>query len=265
MNFKKLSDKTHGLHTDEKLADGENPFSTNKVTGHSLNYPIAATCSPTKVCIRECYFGSGPSTWTAALRKQWRLYHSTVADPSGTAARIAVWADRLKLTYVRWNGGGDLFPESVEAINRVAALRPRLPQWVVTRLPGLAADIKPAANVYVHCSIDRHSWGRAAPMLAYGGSWFWSYQCDAGEVPPADASPVNFYNHYKPGGHALTGDDCPLNTADDIAGVCSTCRRCFDGTAVRRAAELLPSLKSRLDSLIPGRNTAADCSGTPTE
>jgi hypothetical protein len=28
---------------------------------------------------------------------------------------------------------------------------------------------------------------------------------------------------------------CPLNTEDDIAGVCEWCRRCFDGQAVSHA------------------------------
>lgn len=238
MNFRSLQDKTRAAATDGLLADDENPFSTNKVTGHSLNYPIAQTCSPTKVCVKTCYFGCGPSTWSASLRKQWRLYNSTVADPKKVAAAVARWAVRLRLTFVRWNGGGDLFAESVECINAAAPLMPTIPQWVVTRMPHHAVNIAPADNVFVHFSLDAHSWTRAAAMRPYKGNWFWSYQCDKGEKPEKSLAPVVFYDGYDPAGEPLNADDCPLNANDDITGVCGRCRRCFDGTAVARGREL---------------------------
>jgi hypothetical protein len=238
VNFASLTDKTEAARTREVLAPRENPFSTNKVTGHSLNYPIVPTCSPTKVCVKTCYFGCGPSTWPASLAKQWRLYNATVADPAGTARRIVEWTRRLKLTFVRWNGGGDLFAESVECINQAAPLMPDVPQWVVTRLPEHARAIEPAANVFVHFSVDRHSWGRLEAMRGYAGNWFWSYQCDAGEKPAKSLAPVVFYDHYDPGDEPLNADDCPLNATSAITGVCGRCRRCFDGSAVARAKEM---------------------------
>jgi hypothetical protein len=247
VNYKKLSRKTELLEERSLLADDENPFSTNKVTGHSINYPIHPTCSPTAVCAKTCYFGQGPSTWTASLRKQTRLYNSTVADPAGTAKRIADWARRLKLTFVRWNGGGDLFTESVSCINAAALLMPGIPQWVVTRLPQHAVDIEPQKNVFVHFSIDRSSWKRLSAMREYRGNWFWSYQCDSGEYPPKSVAPVVFYDHYKPAaGTPLNGDDCPLNSADTIDGVCETCRRCFNGEAVARGKELAIVWRAKL-------------------
>lgn len=238
MKFTALQSKTVVARIDDLLADDENPFSTNKVTGYSLNYPIAATCTPTKVCVDTCYFMCGPATWPASLKKQWRLYNATVADPIQTASAVARWATRMRLSFVRWNGGGDLFKESVECINEAAPLMPGIPQWVVTRLPHHAVNIKPAANVFVHFSLDRHSWVRAAAMRPYGGNWFWSYQCDDGEKPEKSLAPVVFYDHYDPAGETLNADDCPLNSAEDIAGTCQKCRRCFDGTAVKRAKEL---------------------------
>lgn len=243
MDFQSLKGKTEASHSEECLGDGENPFSTNKVTRHSLNYPITQTCSPTKVCVKTCYFGCGPSTWTASLKKQWRLYHSTVADPEGTAALVASWARRLKLTFVRWNGGGDLFRESVRCINAAAPLMPEIPQWVVTRLPHHAIAIRPADNVFVHFSVDRHSWQRLDAMRGYCGNWFWSYQCDKGERPKKSLAPVVFYDGYDPpAGETLNADDCPLNAAKDITDVCAGCRRCFDGTAVRRGLSLRKAL-----------------------
>ena len=239
MNFASLQRKTAASEVVDLLGDGENPFSTNKVTGHSLNYPIAQTCAPTKVCVKTCYFGCGPATWTASLKKQWRLYNSTAADPEATAARIADHAKKMRLTFVRWNGGGDLFKESVECINAAAVLMPDTPQWVVTRLPHHAVNISPRPNVYVHFSIDRHSWTRVSAMRPYGGNWFWSYQCDAGEFPEKSLAPVVFYDGYDPGSAPVNGDDCPLNSAADITGACERCRRCFNGDAVARGKGLL--------------------------
>jgi hypothetical protein len=242
VNYQSLKEKTLANQVGDLLRVDENPFSTNKVTGHSINYPIAPTCVPTKVCAKTCYFGAGPSTWTAALKKQLRLYNSTVADPASVAESIAKWAVRLRLDFVRWNGGGDLFDESVECINHAASLMPSIPQWVVTRLPHRAVNIVPSPNVFVHFSVDRGSWTRVAAMRQYPGNWFWSYQCDSGEKPPKSLAPVVFYDGYEPGEESINGDDCPLNSAADISGTCGRCRRCFDGTAVRRSKELVAVL-----------------------
>ena len=247
MNYAALQDKTEAAYVRECMDELENPFSTNKVTGHSLNYPIAKTCQPTKVCIKTCYFGCGPATWPASLKKQWRLYNSTKADPVAMARRITKWTRRLKLTFVRWNGGGDLFDESVRCINIAASMMPDVPQWVVTRLACQAKGIAKADNVFVHFSVDRHSWYRAFEMLDYSGNWFWSYQGDKGEAMEKSLAPVVFYDGYDPAGESLNADDCPLNANDDITGVCGRCRRCFDGSAVRRAKEMIPTLFERRD------------------
>jgi hypothetical protein len=249
MNYAQLKAKTYALDAGDLLAESENPFSTNKVTGHSLNYPIAPTCAPTKVCIETCYFGRGPSTWSAALKKQHRLRNSTIADPSQMAARIADWAGRLKLSFVRWNGGGDLFPEAVECLNAAASMMPDIPQWVVTRLPQHAVNISPRPNVYVHFSLDKSSWTRASAMRPLKNlQWFWSYQCAPDEVPEHPVAPVVFRDCYDPKGDELNADDCPLNSAADISGVCESCRRCFNGNAVARAAELSGVLSARIDA-----------------
>ena len=239
MSVKTLA-KKHVAYTD-LLAASESPFSSNKVTGHSLNFPIVNTCTPTVVCAETCYFAKGPSTWTASLKKQSRLMNSVKASPTHMAVMIADWTRRLKLDFVRWNGGGDLFAESVDCINLAAPLMPTIPQWVVSRKPKLAAAIEPASNVYVHFSVDKGSWDRLEEMqnLAPAGlQWFWSYQCDKGETPPHSmVAPVIFRDGYDPKGGELYGNDCPLNENEDITGVCGRCRRCFNGDALRRAKE----------------------------
>jgi hypothetical protein len=234
--------KKHVNYSD-LLADGESPFSVNRVTGHSLNFPIVNTCTPTVVCAETCYFAKGPSTWTASLKKQSRLMNSVKASPTHMAVIIADWTRRLKLDFVRWNGGGDLFAESVDCINRAAPLMPEVPQWVVSRKPNLAARIKPRENVYVHFSTDRSSWERLEEMANLAPrdlQRFWSYQCDAGETPPDPfVAPVIFRDKYDPKGGELYGHDCPLNASEDITGVCGTCRRCFNGWAIEGAKECL--------------------------
>jgi len=238
MSVATLARKSQGH--DELLAPDENPFSTNKVTGWSLNFPIIGTCTPSPVCSETCYFAKGPATWPASLAKQHRLLNSLRADPHRLAGRIAAWATRLRLTYVRWCGGGDLVAETPACLDAVATALPDVPQWVVSRKPEIAATITPRPNVYLHLSVDRSSWDRlerfrvlAQPAL----QWFWSYQCEPGEVPQAGVAPVVFREKYDLDGSAPIEQDCPLNLNESIVRVCESCRRCFNGDAVRRAKD----------------------------
>ena len=91
---------------EQTLAPGESMLSNNKVTGCSLNFPIAATCAPSKVCAKTCYFARGKCTWPTALKKQYRLYNTVKADPVGAARRLEAELRRRrnKLTFLRWNG-----------------------------------------------------------------------------------------------------------------------------------------------------------------
>ena len=146
----------------------------------------------------------------------------------------------VRESFVRWNGGGDLVDESPTCIDEVARLLPTVPQWVVTRKPEHASRITPAANVFVHFSVDKASWQRVADMRRLSPErlqWFHSYQCDAGEVPTDGIAPVIFRDDYKLNGTTPLRDDCPLNVAESIVRVCESCRRCFNGAAVERAKE----------------------------
>jgi hypothetical protein len=86
MAVKKLYTKTpdHQVLLDSR----ETVLSHNKVTGWSVNVPIAKTCQPSKVCIETCYFSKGGTAWPASLNKQVRVFNSIKADPIGTAQRI---------------------------------------------------------------------------------------------------------------------------------------------------------------------------------
>lgn len=238
MSVATLARKTQGH--DELLAPDENPFSTNKVTGHSLNFPIIGTCTPSVVCADTCYFAKGPSTWNASLAKQHRLLNSLRADPHRLAGSIAAWAVRLRLTFVRWCGGGDLVAETPACIDSVATILNDVPQWVVSRKPEVAATLTPRPNVYLHLSVDKSSWDRLErfkQIVPAGLQWFHSYQCDRGEVPLAAIAPVIFRDGYDLDGSEPVDHDCPLNLSESIVRVCESCRRCFNGDAVARAKE----------------------------
>ena len=229
----------------------EDPLSRNRVTGWSVNYPIMGTCRPTRVCAQTCYFAKGPTTWPTAIEKQLRLYRNTAVDPQRVADRIARSCDHHRVDFLRWNGGGDLFPQAVLACNRLALIRPRLPIWVVTRRPELAARLDDLPNLYVHFSLDRDSLDRRDRFLALRPAstrYFFSYQAEPGERPdPAlmDRLGVSvlFFDRYRPtdGAPPYGPALCPLNVRPDIADACRRCRRCFDGSAVAESRRIDPT------------------------
>jgi hypothetical protein len=218
------------------LGSYETALSFNKVTGYSVNFPIAETCRPTGTCMKTCYFAAGAPSWTNALRHQHRVLATARADPVRFAERVALEYDRHALTFLRWNGGGDLFPESVTAINHLGQARPDMTIWVVTRIPEFAALIREAPGVYVHFSLDRHSLTRRREFLRRAPKttkYFFSYQCDRAEQPSLENLQdvrVLFFDNYEPTlelSELPNGIACPLNQAKDISGVCESCRRCF--------------------------------------
>ena len=222
----------------------KNPLSYNKVTGYSVNLPIAETCRPTAVCMKTCYFATGPSSWSNALHQQLNIYAAIKSDPHAFAERIALEYDRLKLTFLRWNGGGDLFAENVEAINHLGRIRPDIVLWVVTRIPEWAAKVEHHPNVFVHFSLDRYSLGRRQECLdlkPLSKNLFFSYQADKAEIPPqANLQHISvlFFDAYKPTAPISNYEKdvvCPLNGAKDISGTCEWCRRCFNGAAVKHS------------------------------
>lgn len=216
-------------------------LSFNKVTGYSVNVPIASTCRPTATCLETCYFAKGAPSWTNSLKHQAAVQNLITHDPKGFAERVALEYDQLGLTFLRWNGGGDLFAESVAAINYLGRVRPDIILWVVTRIPELAAQIDHLENVFIHFSLDRHSLNRREKFIQLkprSTNYFFSYQCEPGELPPHDRlghAAVLFFDNYHPAGN-LDGYKkeivCPLNGKENITQTCVKCRRCFNGNAV---------------------------------
>jgi hypothetical protein len=220
----------------------ERAISGNKVTGYSVNVPIALTCQPTAVCLKTCYFATKAPSWSNSLRHQAKVYTSIKKDPVAFAERVALEYDSRDLTFLRWNGGGDLFPESVDVINYLGKSRPDIILWVVTRIPELAVQIANLKNVFIHFSLDKHSLARREKFLQLkpqSKNYFFSYQCEPDEIPDPhllSGSAVLFFNNYKTTANLNEYRKeivCPLNKRENISGVCVKCRRCFNGAAVR--------------------------------
>ncbi len=226
---------------DALLAGAKTVLSFNKVTGYSVNFPISETCKPTVVCAKTCYYAKGPNSWPDSLRHQYQVYAAAKADPIGFAERVAWEVDQSGIDFLRWNGGGDLFDESLVAIDHLSKLRPDLPIWVVTRTPKLAAKLVKRRNVFIHFSLDKSSLARRAQFLRadpISDNYFFSYQCEPGEMPPTDRLAhvsVLFFDNYEPTGdmsQLRAAIVCPLNASAEISGACVKCRRCFSGAAV---------------------------------
>ena len=231
------------------LRDEESPLSNNSVAGPNISVPIAGTCLPSKVCVKDCYAASNMMATPESIAKQYRVLHSMESDPIAFAERVARVYDKMRLTFLRWNGVGDLSLAAVAAINHIIKTRPDITLWIVTRIPHLAAQIEHGQNAYIHFSLDRSSIDRRDSFIAANpknSNYFFSYQCERDEVPPEGASfgvSVIFHRRYKPATGSDTTDPatCPLNTLSDCTGACNTCRRCFNGAAITMRTDHLPT------------------------
>lgn len=240
--FKRLQDKTPNIIASSLECT---ILSSNRVTGWSVNFPIGATCQPSKLCAETCYGLKGPITWSSALRKQVRNLAWCRNDPVAFAERLEVECTKILAKdpgfYLRWNGVGDLFQESVNALKELNRRLPKMPIWCVTRIPRFAIQLANLQNLWVHFSFDKSSIERYSQMSRYSSDMrnlFFSYQCDSDEhleELPVDVG-VLFFDGYKikePNRQwSQSPITCPLNFKADISGTCSYCRRCFDGKAV---------------------------------
>ena len=246
--FHQLKDKyvaSQEIRTDYQI------LSSNRVTGWSVNFPIVSTCRPSKVCAMTCYGLKGPITWGSSLNKHARNHLWCKSDPKGFAEQLEIECKKnLKKNpdfYIRWNGVGDLFHESVEALKILNKKLPDLPIWCVTRIPEQTTALANLNNVFIHFSLDKSSMKRREEVLKKfkkrPKNLFFSYQCDANErlkSIPSDIS-VLFFDQYKIPSESKkfteSSATCPLNLNEDINGMCNRCRLCFDGSALASKTE----------------------------
>ncbi len=237
--------RAKALDKGQKLA--ETPaLSSNRITGYSVNFPIYQTCQPTKICASNCYAAipHKPIAMKQALNKQVGLYNLVKEDPYRAADKIiAEMAPRVRkgVKFLRWNGVGDLFQESVECLTHVAESLPNLALWVTTRRAEFASIIPDLKNIFVHFSLDAVSldrYERLQSLNPISSQIFYSYTEDTNERHPPDALreiPISVYFsdlYRKDIGGEYERASCPLNTATEIKDMCARCGRCWSTDAL---------------------------------
>ena len=221
-----------------EISDVAKVLSRSQVTGYAVNFPIQKTCRPTQVCKDTCYFAVRLNASVPALKLQQRNFDICCDDPEDFARRVIYEYDNAGLNYLRWNGGGDLFPEAIKAIEYIRINRPDVVLWIVSRKAELAAQLQYHVNHFVHLSLDRTLVDQKAQILSMfkHQNVFCSYQVHPHETLTPDviskvdlifmhdygAIPVDF--------EKAAAKFCPLNGAESITDACGRCRRCFDGS-----------------------------------
>lgn len=245
MSVQRVIQKTRDLQRGQTLGPKEKVLSTNTVTGISLNVPISGTCRPTKVCAQTCYAAKPtPISLPVALEKQLRVYNSICENPSEVAGRIIaemISHMRRGAKFLRWNGVGDLFEESIACMVDVADALPNLPIWCVTRKPEMAALVPQRDNIFVHFSLDASSLDRRDRLMSLSplsSNIFFSYQESDGEQSTPEALsgvPISVYftdMYRKPAPMRYAAASCPLNSLSDPSNACVNCGRCWNGDAM---------------------------------
>lgn len=236
--------KAKALDKGQKLNPKAPVLSTNVVTGWAVNFPIYKTCQPTKVCMANCYAGakSKPITWKSSLNKQVSLMNSVIENPYEVADRMVQEIKGKRMKFLRWNGVGDLFKESIDCLVHVAESLPDLPIWVVTRIPKWAVLVPDLPNVFVHFSLDSSSLDRYQKVIdlnPLSKQLFFSYTEDDGEVDQPEGLKniplsVYFTNLYaKVADEEYNRISCPLNTHTDVRNICEKCERCWTTDALK--------------------------------
>lgn len=222
------------------LGKGERICSNNTKTGFSVNFPLGpkGTCRPTRVCGSHCYgaMPGKPITWVKPILKYWRVYRYFMETPAEEIAeRIHREYVAHKMTFLRWNGVGDLFPKSVAVLSVLVDRYPEMVILVVTRKPEMVPRVPVGPNLYLMFSLDgsKSSIRRKAEALKHEHPrLFFSFlRRKANEDTMGARIVFNAQQAKKKG--TLSNDDpvtvCPVD-ADEVSvkGACPKCRKCFN-------------------------------------
>lgn len=248
MGVKETIARAKALDKGQTITPKQKVLSGNTVTGWAVNFPIYNTCQPSKVCMKNCYAGASakPITWKSSLNKQVSLMNSVKDNPyivgDKIISEVTPLLNKGKMKFLRWNGVGDLFKESIDCLVHVAESLPNLPIWVVTRIPKWASQVPDLPNVFVHFSLDSSSLDRYQKVLdlePLSKQFFFSYTEDKGETEQPDQLndlPISVYftDMYKSNTpEKFARVSCPLNEMNDIKNGCERCGRCWTDDALK--------------------------------
>jgi hypothetical protein len=247
-NLSILSQKINKLAAqfDDILAPHENICSQNTKTGASINFPVGClkpigTCWPSSVCKTVCYgaMAGKPITWEASLKKYIRVYRYFLITPAKEIAdRIHTEYVRRKMTFLRWNGVGDLFPESAAVILQMTKRHPEDILLVVTRKPEMVSLIpRTAENLYLMFSLDGSDESKKRKINVLNRRHPRLYFSFLRLDPDENTMGARIVFNVQQAKKIMPYDDpvtvCPVD-ADKIPvkGACVKCRKCFNPTVL---------------------------------
>lgn len=271
-NFKRLRAKDEalirevGAMTDEELKQ-HSMLSINAKATTSLDVAISMTCHPTPVCMAVCYAGTpnAAATWTKSRRKRVRNTEIIRRNPIEAAYRVLIEHDKAarrfkrefdrELRFLRINGSGDLFPESVVMCNEIAvAACPDLKLWIVTRRLDQAKKIVRRDGVFLQISLDATSSpnfvAEAEALVREHPRAYLSFLSTSFDDDTRDAAVV--FNEKRTLGlpfNPRTG--CPVDAGRLALGnarpgssgdACARCGRCFSERIFETQTRLRPDL-----------------------
>ena len=197
-------------------------LSSNKKTGVSLNLPTK-NCTPTTICSHCCYgrhhyLGHGKACLNKWIRNSDYLASTDCSE---------LISEARAFTAVRIAGVGDIIPEHVKNLLKLAKNCPVTQFWGMTRKPKLAKQLngrRPNLKflVTVDAASPRHSWNYQG-ALCFGPR-------RAQDKVPNDSRIVTIFPYHNSGKvvgkvpeHKL---DCPA-VRHKISG-CLECGRCWN-------------------------------------
>lgn len=209
--------------------------SDNVKTGYSINFPIEKTCNPTALCRKYCYARKGRLNMARSLTRQDAVYDILKSrDPAVVARTIADGCNRRHLPFLRWAGSGDMFPEAVEVLNRVAEQTPETRHWIATRKPEIVELIEPRPNIFIGFSLDsstNKSHKQTVNELKHPRQYYSFVRQYPDEDTQGAAIIYNLHKNKKLLRDAKVeqGFICPVDgDRMEIRNACSKCRRCFN-------------------------------------
>lgn len=233
----------------------------NSKTGVSVDFPVHATCRPTRVCMGEgkdsapCYALVGFMTYGNTVRchaRNQRLVDYLASAPYSEVIRVAddLWHQLPRgRDWLRWNGAGDLTTGACRLINTFTRRHGDVLLWITSRKAEMVALIKDRASVFLTLSIDKSTPAKAGTRLREQAARFVKGQAKlsytrvaAYDEPPNDAWVV--FNKHVAG--QRNGWEhprvCPA-TLPDVSheNACDHCRHCFGGIERSKFHDRVPS------------------------
>jgi hypothetical protein len=199
-------------------------LSSNTKTSVSLNLPRAGHCRPTPVCSFCCYGKSGPIAFGNSTRKQkWVSEYLKGSDIS------ELMGECVGLKAIRLSAVGDLLPDHLGNLRRLAEGLPGTQFWGMTRKTDIASEVNGMGlpNLSLLVSVDASS---PEATWNYDGALCYGPRRVQDRVPLRDKRIVTIFPYHFSG--KMVGNipkdkrDCPA-VRHSVKG-CYQCGRCWN-------------------------------------